>query len=163
MLPACAVRLGGDDFGSVGSGGGGPHPVEASDGSVGSGDDAGTDASDASGLGSVFVDASVSLEQDDASFECPGITVFSITSAALAPGQQASLVVETVGPPAAVQWSVSPAGGGTFSDATALTTTFVCSEAGRMTITVTAWPPDGGSCASSRFAFYTAAIDCLAS
>jgi hypothetical protein len=170
-----------DEFGFVGSGGGGrgvPRDAESdasevrdaeSDASevrdAESRDAVSDDATDA-GLdareetGAVFVEAGVVLEQTGVPVQCPGISVFSVVPAGLGPGERAQLTVATVGPPALVQWSANPASGGEFSNATALAPTFGCTGAGSVTITVVAGPAEGGSCAGVRFTSYSAAIDC---
>ena len=160
-----------DEFGFVGSGGGGrgvPRDAESDASEVRDAEsrdavsddatDAGLDAREETGA--VFVEAGVVLEQTGVPVQCPGISVFSVVPAGLGPGERAQLTVATVGPPALVQWSANPASGGEFSNATALAPTFGCTGAGSVTITVVAGPAEGGSCAGVRFTSYSAAIDC---
>jgi hypothetical protein len=177
----CGLEALVDEFGFVGSGGGREVLGDAGlDGASGP-DDASREASrgfeDAqdgaehpeasSGVdggepetGAVAVEASIVLEKVGTSTQCPGISVFSIAPAGLSPGQLAQLTVVTVGPPAAVHWSVSPPSGGAFSSTTALMPTFQCAGAGPMVVTVTAGLADSGSCEGARFTSYSGEIDC---
>jgi hypothetical protein len=169
-----------DEFGFVGSGGGREVPRDAEsdagelrDAESDAGElrdaeprDAVSDAATDAGLdapeetGAVFIEAGVVLEQTGVPVQCPGISVFSVVPAGLAPGERAQLTVATVGPPALVQWSANPSSGGEFSNATALAPTFGCTSAGSVTITVVAGPAGGGSCAGVPFTRYSAVIDC---
>jgi hypothetical protein len=181
-LAGCGVLATQDDFGWVGSGGGGAgldasaSPRDgggdtgsadtgtmervARDGAYGAGEagDAGLDMGE--GTGTVAIEASIVLARAATPEECPGISVFSIDPAGLAPGQRAQLTVATVGPPALVQWIVNPPSGGKFSSATALAPTFQCVGAGAATVTVTVSPAGGSACTGVRFTSYSAAIDC---
>lgn len=175
-----------DDFGFVGSGGG---HEELGDGGAddsssrrdGAGladseadafsessepeDSAGQEIHDAAiedggtGTGVVAVEAGLTLEEATP-IECPGISVFSVNPAGLVLGQQSQLTVATIGPPASIRWSVSPPSGGKISSPSALAPTFECLVPEPATVTVTASPAEGGSCAGVRFTSYSAAIDC---
>jgi hypothetical protein len=86
--------------------------------------------------GAIFVDASIMLVSREG-YVCPGISSFSIDPAELSAGQTSQFGVTTVGPtPSRVQWTVSPAAGGTFSSATSESPTFECTGAGTVTVTV---------------------------
>lgn len=149
-----------DEFGFVGSGGGHEEPrdAESRDAAADAPTDAGLDAPEETGA--VFIEASIVLEQTGSPVQCPGISVFSVVPAGLAPGERAQLTVATVGAPASVRWDANPASGGEFSSATALAPTFGCTGTGLVTITVVAGPAEGGSCAGVPFTSYSAAIDC---
>jgi hypothetical protein len=110
--------------------------------------------------GPVEVDAGVSLVVAPQT-ACPGISAFSISPAEINPSQTASLAVQTIGPAASITWSVSPAGGGTFGNASAANTTFACSPGpSQVTVTATAGLPDSGVCAGQVFTTMSAFVNC---
>lgn len=94
--------------------------------------------------GSIAVDARVELVDGSS---CLGISSFSITPSSIAPGQAAALAIETEGSPASIQWSVSPASAGTFSNPMSAQTTFECDASGLVTVFVQVElvAPDGGA------------------
>jgi hypothetical protein len=171
-LSACALRQLEDDLGLVGSGGGSELPSGTDGGPVdgasspsdgaSANQDASGEAGTDGGTGAVFVEASIELETVGTPYQCPGITVFSISPAAVAPGQAALLDVALTGPPADLRWTATPAGAGTFSDETALDPAFLCAHVGAVTVTVVASLEDGGSCSGVRFTSFDGTIDCLA-
>ena len=169
-LSACALRQLEDELGLVGSGGGSEVSSRAEGGTVdaasistdgapasGGASDGGWDA----GTGSVSVEAGIELETVGTPYQCPGITVFAISPAAVGPGQAALLEVALTGPPAEVRWSAAPTGAGSFSDETALNPTFLCARVGAVTVTVVASLIDGGSCSGVRFTSFDGTINCL--
>jgi hypothetical protein len=113
--------------------------------------------------GGIFVDASVRLVTREG-YVCPGIASFSIDPAELSAGQTSQLGVTTVGPmPSGVEWTASPASGGTFSSATSLSPTFLCAGAGTVMITVTVElivPDAGDVCEGVSYTTYSNAIHC---
>jgi hypothetical protein len=189
-LAGCGLAAAIDHLGSVGSGGGverlrdsgADAIIESEDGGAESGDalsdadgaaadaliDADSEAADATdapiegdspATGAIGVEADIVLEQP-MTVACPGISDFSVSPTAIALGQQAQLTVVTVGPPAAIQWSVSPASGGKVSNAMALAPTFECAVAEPVTVAVTIGPLDGASCTGVPFTSYAVLIDC---
>jgi hypothetical protein len=108
----------------------------------------------------VFFEASISVEHVGTAVPCPGISVFSISPALLGPGEQAQLEVATLGPPATVQWTVSPASAGELSSSTALTPTFSCAGAGVAFIKVTVGLASSRICSGVRFTTSEGVIDC---
>lgn len=169
---ACGIRQLEDELGLVGGGGGIEAPSNA-DGAAAEAaanapdatpvdqdaSDASSDASNATGA--VFVDANIQLKTVGTPYQCPGITAFTITPAAVAPGQAALLEVAVTGPPANVHWSAEPAEAGRFSDESSFNPTFGCGRAGAVTVTVIAELADGRSCSGVRFTSFTGTIDCL--
>ncbi|HXX67151.1 MAG TPA: hypothetical protein VEK07_08215 [Polyangiaceae bacterium] len=121
----------------------------------------GSGAQDAA-AGAIAVDASIDLVFQNGS-SCPGISSFSIDPASIAPGQSSLLAIATVGPPASIQWTVSPASAGMFSSPTSAQTTFLCASPGLVTITVqvelTA-PDAGDACAGVLYTSYAAMVGC---
>ena len=104
--------------------------------------------------GSVEVNGTVTYDAStQAATNCPGISSFSITPAAVLVGQPAALSVSTIGPAAAVTWSATPSTAGTFSpSATAASPTFTATTANtNVTITVTIGLPDSGACTGVAF------------
>jgi hypothetical protein len=131
------------------------------------GGDAGREPNDAGSdviapMGAAFVDAGVSFEGPGELLKCPGISVFSISPAALGPGQKAQLDVASEGPPATVEWSVSPIKAGQISNPNALTPTFECAGVGAVTVTATIGRADGAPCAGVPFTALSGSIDCRA-
>ena len=109
--------------------------------------------------GTVEIDASISLVVTPT--PCPGITSFSISPAEINPSQTAALNVQSVGPAAAVTWSVSPAGGGTFGNVNGANTTFACSPGPtQVTVTATVALPDSGACTGAPFTTMSALVNC---
>ena len=119
-------------------------------------------AAEDAAVGTIAVDASIELVLQNGS-SCPGISSFSANPASIAPGQSSLLAIATVGPPASIQWTVSPASAGTFSSPTSAQTTFLCAGSGLVTITVqvelTA-PDAGDACAGVLFTSYAAMVGC---
>jgi hypothetical protein len=113
--------------------------------------------------GGIFVDASVMLVSREG-YVCPGIASFSIDPAELSAGQTSQLGVTTVGPmPSGVQWTASPASGGTFSSATSLSPTFACAGPGTVTVTVQVElvvPDAGDVCEGVSYTTFSDAIHC---
>ena len=135
-------------------------------GAVGCGASEGIPAGDAGakdGAYRVFIDASVILV-GGGQYACPGISAFSIDPAEVAIGQPAQLGIETIGPaPSTIEWTVSPASGGTLSDASAAQPTFQCRDAGRVTVAagVTLVVPGAGNvCQGVRYTTYSGAVVC---
>lgn len=113
-------------------------------------------------FGAIAVDASIDLVFENGS-SCPGISSFSVNPASLAPGQSSELAIETVGPAASVQWTVSPASAGTFTSPTSAQTAFSCAGPGLVTIAVQvdlAAPDAGDACAGVLFTSYVAMVGC---
>jgi hypothetical protein len=164
-IAGCALATVVDDLGLVGSGGGREVLGDAGGDASFQLDAIGAETQDAiseadgTGAGAVAVEASGTLEKATP-VECAGISVFSVNPAALPPGQQSQLTVVTVGPPALVQWTVSPPSGGKVSSPTALTPTFECADTEPVTVAVTVAPAEGGTCAGVLFSTYSASIDC---
>ncbi len=86
--------------------------------------------------GSLEVDASV-VFQGTPPVQCPGINSFSINPAEITLGQTSQLNVATTSPTPIITWSVSPAGGGSFSSVNSAAPTFQCTAGGTQ-VTVTA-------------------------
>ena len=116
--------------------------------------------------GSVEVDASVTLVQQPP-IQCPGITSLNASPAELAPGQSSQLGVAMT-TPSPVQWTVSPATGGSFvnpldggTGATLQAPQFLCSTPNtQVTVTATIGLPDSGACAGVAFTSLSALINC---
>lgn len=160
-VTGCGLQTLVDNLGFVGSGGGTEVLGDSGrDGASGPEDASSEVDAEEPDSGAVSVEASILLEKVGTPIQCPGISLFSIEPAGLSPGQLAQLTVATVGPPAAIQWSVSPAAGGAFSSATALMPTFQCAGAGPVVVTVTAGLAENGSCEGVRFTSYSGTIDC---
>lgn len=118
--------------------------------------------------GSVAVDAGVTLVNAPP-YQCPGITSFSISPAEVALGQAAQLGLATTAP-SSVQWTVSPAGGGTFVNpadggpgANLSAPQFQCAnENSGVTITLTIGLPDSGACTGQNFTSMSGTVYCEA-
>jgi hypothetical protein len=119
--------------------------------------------------GSIAADVTTGPVEVDAGFSrvtapmtaCPGISAFSISPAEINPSQTAALSLQTVGPTPSIAWSV-PAGGGTFGNASAASTTFACSSPGpsQVTVTATVGLPDSSVCAGQQFTTMSAFVNC---
>jgi hypothetical protein len=111
-------------------------------------------------MGSVFVDASATL-LDASVLQCPGIASFNVSPAAVPVGSSATVSVDTVGAPPTIQWTQTDApgmtGAGTFADATAVSTTFTCTQAGQAIVTVSVAT---GACSRAPFTTMFADVTC---
>lgn len=83
--------------------------------------------------GTVSVDASIAFVRPGP-ISCPGISSFSINPAEVQLGQPAYLSVETVGPTATIEWSVTPGSGGRFSNPHSASPVFQCAGPGVVTV-----------------------------
>jgi hypothetical protein len=112
------------------------------------------------GMGSVAVDASVTLEAGSP-VVCPGITSLTVTPSNLLVGTSANVSVSTVGGSPTVSWTQSDApgqtGAGTFASTSAASTTFTCTQAGQVLVDVSVAT---GACASEPFTTSFAVVTC---
>jgi hypothetical protein len=108
--------------------------------------------------GSVEIDAGVVYVVGDAgqTITCPAISSFSISPAEINLSQTAALTLATVGATSpAITWSVSPAGGGTFGNASSASTTFACSgTAAQVSITATVGLTGSTACSGEPFTVF---------
>jgi hypothetical protein len=113
--------------------------------------------------GAVAIDASVVLVEGE-EYACPGISSFSINPASVLVGQPAQLGVKTVGPaPSGIEWTASPASGGTLSSTTSATPTFLCAQSGEVVMTVgvsLVVPGAGNVCEGAMYTSYSGTVDC---
>lgn len=92
-------------------------------------------------------------------FQCPGISSFAVSPGEVQIGQPAALAVQTVGPAATVNWSLSPATGAALASSTGAATTFTCSIPGTYVVTATL-TLDGGLCAGQQFTTMYGLVNC---
>jgi hypothetical protein len=108
--------------------------------------------------GSVEIDAGVVYVVGDAgqTITCPAISSFSISPAEINLSGSAALTLQTVGASnPTITWSVSPAGGGSFGNASAASTTFACSgTAAQVSITATVGLPGSSACSGQPFTVF---------
>jgi hypothetical protein len=113
--------------------------------------------------GAVEVDAGFVFAPGSA-VACPGISSFSISPAEINTAGTATAAIVTVGGAAAINWTVSPATGGTFGSPTAATTSFQCANVpaggSQVTVTATVALPTSAACAGEPFTTMSALVNC---
>jgi hypothetical protein len=110
--------------------------------------------------GTVVVDAGLNVVTLGPT-ACPGITGLSADPAEIPLGATTQLTLGTTGPASVITWSVTPAGGGTFSSTSSANPTFQCTSApAQVTVTGSVALADSGACNGAMFTSISVAINC---
>ena len=110
--------------------------------------------------GTVFVDAGLNVVTLGPT-ACPGITGLSADPGEIPLGATTQLTLGTTGPASVITWSVTPAGGGTFSSTSSANPTFQCTSApAQVAVTGSVALVDSGACNGAMFTSISVVINC---